>query len=373
MAVKHIIVTKLFDFSGSNTHLKSLISFLGPQNVLLILEDEGEVKFLEKVDESGLVSYKVKTNLCGYAHLQYRWTTNLKEAFRLLKSIFYIQLLSIKHSFADITVCAVEPEKHLYFFWAPFCKVYYILHTTPNKRYTSFTSYTCNRKLGGRKKIITVSQSNKSLITKNWEIAEKKQSYINVVYNCVTESAGGEQPDIKRDADDPIYVITMGHVIGYKNPETWLKVAKDVTGSRPGVIFIWLGNGLLLDHYQSETSGHGQIFFKGAVSNTNDYLKTAHVYYQPSFYETHGIAVVEAMSQSLPCVVSNVGGLPESVEQDYNGYLVEPEAVSQHVEAILRLIDDGDLRDQLGRNAFTRFQEKFSFDQFKTRLNSIYN
>jgi len=371
VAIKHIIFTKLFDFSGSNTHLRALIKVLGPQNVLLVLEDEHEVKFLEKVDESGLVSYKIKTNLCGYAHLQYRWTTNLKEAFRLLKSVFYIQLLSIRHGLADITVCAVEPEKHLYFFWAPFCKVYYILHTTPNKRYTSFTSYTCNRKLGNRKKIITVSQSNKSLISKNWEIAEKKQSYINVVYNCVTEAAGGGP--IKRNAIAPTYVITMGHVIGYKNPETWLKVAKAVTAARLQVAFIWLGNGPLLDKYQSEVTNQEQIFFKGAVSNTDDYLKMAHIYYQPSFYETHGIAVVEAMSQSLPCVVSNVGGLPESVRQDYNGYLVEPDDVSQHVEAILKLVDNADLRHSLGKNSFTRFEEKFSFEQFKTKLNQIYN
>lgn len=373
MAIKHIIVTKLFEFSGSNTHLKSLISFLGPQNVLLILEDEGEVEFLKKVDESGLVRYKIKTNLCGYAHLQYRWTTNIKEAFGLLKSVLYIQLLSIKYGLADITVCAVEPEKHLYFFWTPFCKVYYILHTTPNKRYTSFTSYTCNRKLGKRKKIITVSQSNKSLIIKNWEIAEKKQAYINVVYNCVTAPAGGAQYNIKRDADASIYIITMGHVIGYKNPETWLKVAKAVTSARPLVTFIWLGNGPLLDQYQAEVSNQEQIFFKGAVTNTDDYLKTAHIYYQPSFYETHGIAVVEAMAQSLPCVVSNVGGLPESVRQDYNGYLVKPEDVSQHIEAILKLVDHEDLSAFMGKNAFTRVKENFSFEQFTTQLNSIYS
>ncbi|QEM11414.1 glycosyltransferase family 4 protein [Mucilaginibacter rubeus] len=373
MPVKHIIVTKLFEFSGSNTHLKALISFFGPQNVLLILEDEGQVKFLEKVDESGLVRYKIKTNLCGYAHLQYRWTTNLKEAFRLLKSVFYIQLLSFRHGLADITVCAVEPEKHLYFFWAPFCKVYYILHTTPNKRYTSFTSYTCNRKLGKRKKIITVSQSNKSLISKNWEITEKKQTCVNVVYNCVTEPVDGVQLNTERYNAHPVCVITMGHVIGYKNPETWLKVAKVVTGARPKVIFIWLGNGPLLNQYQSEISNQKQIFFKGAVTNTDDYLKTAHIYYQPSFYETHGIAVVEAMSQSLPCVVSNVGGLPESVREDYNGYLVEPAAISQHAEAILKLVDNEHLRHSLGENAFTRFKENFSFEQFKTQLNSIYS
>ncbi|WP_121809542.1 glycosyltransferase family 4 protein [Mucilaginibacter kameinonensis] len=373
MAIKHIIFTKLFDFSGSNTHLRALIKVLGPQNVLLVLEDEDEVKFLEKVDESGLISYRIKTNLCGYAHLQYRWTTTLKEAFRLLKSVLYIQLLSIRYGLADITVCAVEPEKHLYFFWAPFCKVYYILHTTPSKRYTSFTSYTCNRKLGNRKKIITVSQSNKSLISKNWEIAKKKQAYVNVVYNCVTEPNSGVQPNIKQSAAPPIYVITMGHVIGYKNPETWLRVAKAVTAARPQVTFIWLGNGPLLYQYLSEVTNQEQIFFKGAVNNTNDYLKTAHIYYQPSFYETHGIAVVEAMSQSLPCVVSNVGGLPESVWHDYNGYLVESENVSQHVEAILKLIDNADLRHFLGENAFTRFEEKFSFEQFKTQLNSIYS
>jgi glycosyltransferase involved in cell wall biosynthesis len=291
----------------------------------------------------------------------------------MLKSILAIQLLSIKYNFADVTICAVEPEKHLYFLWIPLSKVYYILHTTPNKQYTSFTSYTCNSKLSNRKMIITVSHSNKSLISGNWEISKEKQQFIRVIYNCILEQEEPKQDKTVIHKENKIYVITMGHVIAYKNPAIWLKVARSVIELRPNVSFLWLGNGPLIDTYQSAVQNHEKITFKGAVTNTYEYLKVADIYYQPSLYETHGIAVVEAMYKSLPCVVSNVGGLPESVQNGYNGYLVDPENLNQHVEVILNLIDTSDLRARYGGNSYNRYNQLFSFKHFTDQLSRIYN
>ena len=373
MTGKHIIITKLFEFSGSNTHLKALIKFFGPENVVLILEDPGQLQYLKNIDDTNHLDYKIKPNLYAYAHLRYKWTTNIKELFFILKSILAIQLLSIKYNFADVTICAVEPEKHLYFLWIPLSRVYYILHTTPNKQYTSFTSYTCNSKLSSRKGIITVSNSNKSIISKNWEIAKDKQQFIRVVYNCIIEEETKQDKTMVIHKENKIYVITLGHVIAYKNPAIWLEVAKAVTALRSDVNFLWLGNGPLIDTYQSVTRNNERITFKGAVTNTYDYLKAADIYYQPSLYETQGIAVIEAMYQSLPCVASNVGGLPESVQNGYNGDLVNPDDLNQHIEVMLNLVDNKDLRARYGANSFNRYNEAFSFKHFAEQLNLIYN
>lgn len=373
MKGKHIIITRLFEFSGSNTHLKALIEFLRPENVVLILEDPGQVQYLQNIAGGHRIAYRIKSRLHAYAHLNYKWTTNIKELFFVVKSVLAIQLLSLRYRFAAVTICAVEPEKHLYLLWMPFSRVYYILHTTPNHRYSSFTSYSCNRKLGKSKQIITVSCSNKSLISKNWEITTAKQQFIRVVYNCVMESEEARQYRVLPRQVNELCILTMGHLVAYKNPAIWLKVAKAVTGARPGVCFIWLGNGPLLDTCRSAGQMEKNIVFKGAVTNVFDYLKAADIYYQPSLHETHGIAVIEAMYQALPCVVSNVGGLPESVQNGYNGDLVNPGDLKQQVDVMLKLIDSPELRARYGANSFKRYHEHFSFKRFTVQLHLIYN
>jgi glycosyltransferase involved in cell wall biosynthesis len=220
---------------------------------------------------------------------------------------------------------------------------------------------------------LTVSNSNKNLIIINWQVSKKKQAFIKVVYNCALEHEGAMRDEAVIHKENKLCVITSGQVIEYKNPAIWIEVARTVTKLRPGVSFLWLGNGPLMETYQSSVQNDERISFKAAVPNIFEYLNTADIYYQPSLYETHGIAVIEAMYYSLPCVVSNVGGLPESVKSGYNGYLVGPENLNQHVDAILCLIDNSDLRTIYGANSRSRYRNIFSFKHFTEQLNLIYN
>jgi glycosyltransferase involved in cell wall biosynthesis len=368
---KHIIITKLFEFGGSNTHLKALIKYFGEENVVLLLEDQNQLGYLETLGFSSDLKVKITSKLLAYAHLRYRFTTNIKEIFHIVRSIIAIQILSIRYGFADITISEVEPEKHLYLLWLPLSKVTYILHTTPNKKYTPFTSYTCNATLGKRRRILTVSNSNRDLICENWEVSPTKAPFISVVYNCLIE---GEYKNalISHQKDNGQYVVTLGHVITYKNPSTWLEVAKIVTSKRENVHFIWIGNGPLWEDFKKATEKYERITFKNAVVDPSAFLKNSIIYYQPSLQETQGIAVVEAMYNHLPCVVSNVGGLPESVQHQFNGLLVHPTMVSEHVNAILSLIDDTALRKEYGLNAYNKCKKSFCFNSFKSSMDLIY-
>ena len=70
-----------------------------------------------------------------------------------------------------------------------------------------------------------------------------------------------------------------------------------------------------------------------------------------SLNEGMGRALVEAMAAGLPVLATNVGGMPEVLEEGRAGLIVPPgddEAIGQ---GILRLMDDGALRDSLARRA----------------------
>ena len=285
---KHIIITKLFEFGGSNSHLRSLIKYFGKENIVLVLEQTDQLSYLKNIEGAEGIKIKICSGLHQYAHLRYHFTTNAKEFFSILRSIFIVQLLSIKYGLADVTICSVDPEKYLYLLWLPFSRAIYILHSTPTQKYTSFTSYTCNARLGRRKKIISVSQSNKNLICNNWTIADKKDLFVYVVPNCLLEIESGIEAKIFKDKpnSNELNIITLGHVIAYKNPVLWLEVAKQVTAMFPNICFLWIGNGPLWEEFKAKTKGLERVFFIGVVPDPETYLKEAIVYYQPSLSET---------------------------------------------------------------------------------------
>ncbi|NEU06806.1 glycosyltransferase family 4 protein [Flavihumibacter sp. R14] len=370
MGKKHIIITKLFEFGGSNAHLKALVSYFGENNIILILENKEELIHLKNTGCENIFRVLIFRNLHSYAHLSYLPTTNVKESLFIAWSILRILFLSLKNGLASVTISAVEPEKHLYFLWIPFAHVTYILHSTPLKKYTWFTSFTANFKLSKKKRIVTVSQSNKALIINNWNIIDSKQEHVHVVHNCSMNTRLNDSVVFVQKSSIKA-VITFGHLIAYKNPHLWLEVAKEVTRLRE-VQFHWYGDGPLLEHLQETIKESNSIKFFGYIINTDKVLESASIYYQPSLYETHGIAVLEAMNSGLPCVVSNAGGLPESVIDNFNGILVDPHNVKENIDAILQLIDNEKLRTNYGMNSFARYQELFAYDSFKNKMNAVY-
>ena len=80
------------------------------------------------------------------------------------------------------------------------------------------------------------------------------------------------------------------------------------------------------------------------------YLATA-VLLAPSWHETFGLAVAEAMSFGVPVIASHAGALPERVTHEESGLLVPPRDPDALVDALERLLDDGGLRARLARGA----------------------
>jgi glycosyltransferase involved in cell wall biosynthesis len=368
---RHIVIAKLFDSGGMNTHFATLSHYLGAESMIVILESEEQRDFLQQISPAEFRAVYVIPALHHFAHLEYRLTTNVKEAFLVLRSMARILGLSLANGIADITISAAEPEKYLYFLWLPFLRVIYILHSEPKILMSRFTRFTCNRRLGRRKRLITVSDSMKRAICTAWQLAAGKKNFISVIHNCILEDKE-EGGDKSARAPGQLRVTTLGHVDQRKNPATWLEVAKLVTRDHPETEFVWLGNGALLEEYRILTDGIDRIIFQGKVKDVQTWLHKTTVYYQPSLVEPHGIATVEAMSAGLPCVVARTGGLSESVEDGVNGNVVEPTDVPAHVSAIENLLKDAALREYYGENSLKRFRDLFTYPSFKEKMDEVY-
>lgn len=92
----------------------------------------------------------------------------------------------------------------------------------------------------------------------------------------------------------------------------------------------------------------------------------------PSYSETFGMSLVEAMGVGLPVISSFSGGIPFVVEQNENGILCEAGDILALTKALEKLTNDGNLRVQMGQKGWKRAKENFSPQVVLDRLESIY-
>ena len=78
-------------------------------------------------------------------------------------------------------------------------------------------------------------------------------------------------------------------------------------------------------------------------------MAALHIFILPSFAETFGIVVIEAMAMEKPVIATNVGGPPEIIVDGKTGLLLEPRNVEAISSAIERILSGKTLQIFLGR------------------------
>ncbi len=104
------------------------------------------------------------------------------------------------------------------------------------------------------------------------------------------------------------------------------------------------------------------------------YLNSMDIYVAVSVSESEsfGVAIIEASACGLPVIVSDVGGLPEVVVANKTGLIVRREDVSGTAEAIIKLVRDRDLREQMGLNGRLHVQENYEWSKNVSQMEEVY-
>jgi glycosyltransferase involved in cell wall biosynthesis len=146
--------------------------------------------------------------------------------------------------------------------------------------------------------------------------------------------------------------------------------------ARPETVFVWLGDGELLQALRQkvqEMSMEERILLPGYVEYPATWYARACIYIQPSLRESHGIAVLEAMTQGLPCVVADTGGLPESVVDNETGFVCPPGDVTGLSGRVLELLGDAALRERMGTAGRLRAEQFFSEAVQERKILELYD
>jgi glycosyltransferase involved in cell wall biosynthesis len=120
---------------------------------------------------------------------------------------------------------------------------------------------------------------------------------------------------------------------------------------------------------------HNQVKYHGPAYGgaKRDAFVNADIFCFPTFGpETFGIVNLEAMSCGLPIVATNNAATAEIVIDGRGGLLVRPRDSRSLAKAILKLADDPNLREEMGRFNYARFGEQYSLDRFVANWTELF-
>ena len=100
--------------------------------------------------------------------------------------------------------------------------------------------------------------------------------------------------------------------------------------------------------------------------------KNCDIFIAPSRYESFGLIYAEAMSFAKPAIGTRVGGIPEVIEDGKSGVLCENENVDSFVRAIIDLLDNPALANELGRAGRKRAIELFDMRNLIRKTEDYY-
>lgn len=108
---------------------------------------------------------------------------------------------------------------------------------------------------------------------------------------------------------------------------------------------------LKLKELAQELNVQHTIVFHEPTLEIEKVYATASIYLMTSRHEGFGMVLLEAMACGLPCVAFDCPtGPAELIQNDFNGYLIQPFDLNAYAEKVIQLIEDSELRRKLGEN-----------------------
>lgn len=106
-------------------------------------------------------------------------------------------------------------------------------------------------------------------------------------------------------------------------------------------------------------------------SEKDVYFRNADAFILPSYTEAFSLVLIEAMEYSLPCICTNVGGLPSLVQNNQTGFLIEPKRTDLLVKSMIKLMDNRNNGIKLGVNGREYFEKELTLSSFEKKLINI--
>lgn len=202
---------------------------------------------------------------------------------------------------------------------------------------------------------------------------------IRILYNCLANDSIDIIPEAQVLYSDDIHEYVLGYVGRIEKAKGVFYLLEAFVQLLPyysNLKLVMVGSGTDLEFakaYCVEKGIDEKVEFTGFYSgDINLMLKSFNLFVFPSLWEGLPYSVLEAMANSKLVLSTNVGGIPEIIEDGVNGFLVPPANSKLLYEQIKFIL--GELKDynNIVSNSLITIKSKFSENKFNKELNSFF-
>ena len=180
---------------------------------------------------------------------------------------------------------------------------------------------------------------------------------------------------VERNLVPPFEVLFLGRLVEAKGVYDLISAAACLEKGKFKFVLAGDGENSQIETLIRQKNLNDTIETPGWIDGTrkDTYLKRAHMYVLPSYFEGLPMSVLEAMGYYLPIIATPVGGIPQAVVHGANGYLVPCGEPDELAEKITRVIADDTEWRLYALKSREILEEKFSIDFVKNRLSKLYS
>ena len=248
------------------------------------------------------------------------------------------------------------------------CKVVFTEHNTHNRRRNLIFFKPLNKFIySSFDKVVAISRGVEISLLREFSYLNKKMTTIT---NGVELSGYCKS---ERNQSVPVKIVSVGRLHEQKNYELAINGISLLTTLNFEYHIAGEGEKLgELKKLAERLSVQDKVYFHGFVNDISEFLSTKDIFLMTSRWEGFGLALVEAMNQSVPSIVSNVEGVRDILGADNKcGFLVPLDSPKDLAGHLSTLINNPDLRVRMGRAAYLRSKE-FSMDKMVQKYFKIY-
>ena len=186
--------------------------------------------------------------------------------------------------------------------------------------------------------IFTVSEASKQLLTQHVGLPEDR---IEVIPNGIDTERFCPSDNNSSLNEDIIIIGTVGSLSPVKNQSLLVRACAELLKKGLPVELRVAGEGherSRLSRLIEELEITDSVHLPGHIEDIPKFLHQLDIFVLPSDSEAHPGALLEAMSCGIPCIATNVGGVPEALAGGRFGWLVQPGDIDGLVKALRELI-----------------------------------
>lgn len=224
-----------------------------------------------------------------------------------------------------------------------------------------------------------VTAVSHALISQTMDVIYPKKK-IQPIYNFIDERVYRKRPANDRlrqelgIADEDKVIMHVSNFRSVKRVPDVVRVFKRVREKMPAKLLL-VGDGpemTIVCKLVSELQLEGSVLFLGKQDNLEELYALSDLLLLLSEKESFGLVLLEAMACGVPCIGTNVGGIPEVIEHGKNGFISELGDIESMTAQALQLLTDEEFYQKASEQALKTVQTRFDSQKIVHEYETLY-